>query len=342
MPAAGFCRYAAPMLFLIVSACMWSKDAQALVPDKDAAVQVEGDDRVIRHGTRFDEAIKAVRDAAKSGDWRKPAWKDPAIALMLEGLIDQTRQATGEKELKVPVDFADVKPLEGNQVQRITGALIVAAGDFSGASASKSIILVDGNAKIPFADHCVIIARGAVYVAHGSANTIVAGHYITVSHDGNIRPGDAPSRSLLFSGGVLDIAHAKRTICSAPDLVAISHANGVTFLNSPNVKAGQGREVPNQSIDNAKLLSAPAPLANPLLGKLKVTQVVKGNDAGRGTMAVLDHAGVEIVARPAAPIKDGAGKVLDGLDGWTLSFVADDFALFTNGTQDAAFHIKPQ
>jgi hypothetical protein len=54
-------------------------------------------------------------------------------------------------------------------------------------------------------------------------------------------------------------------------------------------------------------------------------------------MAVLEKDGVEHVVRPGAKVNDAAGKTIPGLEGWTLSFVNDNFALFTTGDEDAAF-----
>jgi hypothetical protein len=216
--------------------------------------------------------------------------------------------------------------------------LIIAQGNANVGFANNSVILVDGNAKVAFATNSVIVARGAVYIAHGSGNVVVAGHYIHVSHDGNRMGREQPKTpSVLLSGGVVDVSFAKGTVCSAPHLVRISHADGVRFINSPKIEAGQERGQNPPRIDKAEMTAAPPAKPNPLDGKLKVAQVQRPNDAGKGGMVVLEKDGVEWIVRPGAAINDAVGKPIAGLEGWTVTFIGDDFALFSNEREDAAF-----
>jgi hypothetical protein len=235
------------------------------------------------------------------------------------------------------------------------------SGDGNVGFADASVFLVDGSIRIAFANDCVIIASGAVEVSHGRRNVIVAGHYIHTSHDGNPRPraigpagpnaaaggpnagaAAAPNPpggegSLLVSGRVIDVSHATGTILSAPGVVRVSHAQDATFINSPDVQTSHQDNC--RGVNVAPLPLAPPLLRNPLEGKLKVSQVVRGDDSRRGAMVVIEHQGVEVAVRPGAPVRDGKGDPLPGLEGWSLSFVGDDVAIFSHGTDLASFYV---
>ena len=86
-------------------------------------------------------------------------------------------------------------------------------------------------------------------------------------------------------------------------------------------------------VDNLPL--APREKPNLIAGRIKITLLIAGD--GPRKAAVLDHGGVELVVRPGADIRDAAGNPLPGLDGWKLSFVGDEFALFSNGRDYAGF-----
>jgi hypothetical protein len=316
-------------------------------PADRPAERPAGADEAKISGTAFDALIGRIREAAVSGDWKREGWKDPAIDTALTKVVDEARKATNDQDLALPVALADVRAgagagagagAAGPGPGRVEKALVVGQGNVAVGFASSSVILADGNARVSFATNCVIVARGAVYIAHGSGNVVVAGHYIHVSHDGNRMGRDAASPpSVLVSGGVVDVSHAKQTVCSAPHLVQVSHADGVRFVNSPKVQTGHERGQNCPRINGVEFGSAPEAKRNPLTGKINVLQVVRGNDAGKGAMVVLEKDGVEWVVRPGAKVLDAAGKPIAGLEGWAVSFIGEDFALFSSDREDAGF-----
>jgi hypothetical protein len=137
--------------------------------------------------------------------------------------------------------------------------------------------------------------------------------------------------SLLLAGNLLDVSHAYRSVVSSPGLVRVSHAHGVAFLDSPQSDIANENNCQRVPAPAGRLALTPPGEPNPLDGKLTVTQVVGGDDPTLA-MAVIAHGGVELVVRLGAAITDGQGKPLPVLEGWTLSFVGDRFALFTRTT----------
>ena len=57
-------------------------------------------------------------------------------------------------------------------------------------------------------------------------------------------------------------------------------------------------------------------------------------------MVVLERDGVEWVVRLGAKVNDSAGKPVAGLEGWTVTFIADEFALFSSDRDDAGFLVS--
>ena len=317
----------------------------------------------VRDDATFDKVLERIRAAEASGVWQKGGWKDPVIEAALTGLVEQMSKATGRNDLAPAVTLADVQPRDLTvNAGPAQNALWVCRGGSVGF-ADHSIILADGSLSVGFANDCVIVARGAVDIAHGNHNVVLAGHYIHVSHDGE--PLHLPNRgpggsSLLVTGGSLDISHATGTVCSAPRFVRMGFAEAVTLVNSPNqevrgrprfarnaANAANAANAPNVAnaanveIKNLKAegltLAPPAVNDNPLGDKLDVTQVVSGDGSLDRRFVVINLDGVELVLRPGKETRDGAGKPIPALAGWKLTFVCDNFALFSNGNEDAGF-----
>lgn len=305
-------------------------------------------------GTRrlsFEQLVERIRRAEATGDWRREGWTDPIIAQGLDLLVTEADRATPNHDVKLPVPLAGLAPAGGGGgVPMVQKALLVGR-DISVSHASGCVLLADGNARVAFAEGCVIVARGAVYIAHGRRNVVVAGQYVHSSFDGDpgrMAGGGEVAGSLLVSGGVVDVSHAFDSVCSAPGLVRIGNAYRVAFLDSPNVKAGTagaaaaarrgGAPAGPDMIENAKLSLAPPAAVNPLDGVVRVTQVIYRDDP-KECSAVVDADGVEVVVRPGAEVKDGRGQVVRGAQGWRLSFIGPDFALFSDGRRDAGFFV---
>ena len=305
----------------------------------------------VREAPGFDAVVERIRTAAASGEWKRPGWQDPALAGGLSDLVERTKRESGRDDLALPVKFAEVAAFDANAAgarpaDHLAPNTLRVGEDVNVTRGARSIILAGGNVEVAFAEGCVIVAGGAVRVAHGKSNVIVAGHYVHVSHDGNHafgrggpgpavgrRAGDGPQGSVLVCGGVVDVSHATGTICSAPTLVQVAHARHVTFLNAPNVQVSHQQDSKQVQVD--KLPLAPTEKPNPIAGKIKITQLMA--EGGPRKAAVLDHGGVEVVVRPGGEIRDGAGNPPPGLEGWKLSFVGDEFALFSNGRDYAGF-----
>jgi hypothetical protein len=157
--------------------------------------------------------------------------------------------------------------------------LLTAPAAHAGGFAERSVFLVDGNASVSFAMDCVIVARGAAYVAHGRRNVIVAGHFIHVSHDGELggrdprvpNAGAGASASLLVSGSALDVSHAHGSVISAPESVEVGHANGCAFINCPKPNLSHHKDTLEATSEKIKVDRPPAP---PLAGRLKLKWLV--------------------------------------------------------------------
>lgn len=323
-------------------------------------------DTAARDAASFDAVVERIRTAAASGEWERPGWDDVVIARGLANLLDRVKRGTGRNDLALPVEFADVAAPEpgaagARAFARCEPGTLWVGNDADLSGGTRSIILAAGNVELGFAEECVIVAGGTVRVAHGRSNVILAGHFVHVSHDGNHafgrrraggrrgpgpppipRPGADPAApedgagprgSLILSGGVIDVSHATGSVCSAPTLVQIAHARDVTFFNAPNVRTAHRQNPKQVMIDNLPL--APREKPNPIADKVKIARIIAG-DGPRGA-AVLDHGGEELPIRPGADLRDAAGTPLPGLEGWKLSFVGEEFALFSDGRDHAAF-----
>jgi hypothetical protein len=280
-----------------------------------------------------------IRRAASTEDWRRDGWNEPAISEVLGDLVEQVSQAAGVEALALPARIGNVRPVAFEPRRGLNSSLWVGKNVRVGF-AQSSVILADGNLNIDFATDCLIVARGAVEIAHGGGNVVVAGHYINVAHDGSQAGVRADAGgSLLVSGGVIDVSHATGTVCSAPQLVRISHANGVRLINSPREKITHAQNCVR--VAGAKLPLAPPAKENPLEGKLRLTQVVH-SDEREQRFVTLMRDGVEMLVRPGREVRGGTGKPVPELAGWTLSFVCEDYALFTKDGEDAGFMVPDQ
>ena len=285
----------------------------------------------------FDDLLERVRLAAGAKDLPHRGWKDPVLQRGLEQLVQQVTQAANRPDLVLPVTPADMQDTTAEPKARelIPGTVWVGRGGSVGF-ATRAIILADGSVDVGFANECVIIARGAVEIAHGAKNVVLAGQFIHVSHDGNNvgGPPDEPAPSLLMSGGTIDVSHAHATLCAAPSLVRISHANGVTFLNSPNLETSRQNNC--ALVNAANITLGPRPAANPLAGELTVLRVTHNDDHSKRS-ATVDVNGTPVDVPLGGVVRDAAGKVVPEFADWPLVFVCEDFALFSNGREDAGF-----
>ena len=344
--------------------------AAALVPAEPAGRERGGvgptDGSPTRAEASFATVIDRVRGATAPGA-KEQDWGEPALWEALAGLVGRVKDASGRADFDLPVEWPDVKKVVVGlppPQEAEAGTLYVCRGGSVGR-ARHTVILADGSLQIQHAEQCVIIARGAVLIIHGTGNVVLAGRHIEVGFDGDPgagmrRPppprGNAPAArlnaprpggSLLVSGGTIFVAHASDTVCSAPQAVRMSHAHSSTFLNSPNVPAARPDNFPVRPGEEPEVMRSleagdlgplvPRQRPNPLEGKVKVTDVVSGGVRG---FAVVEEGGLERVVRPGADLVPGgqaAAAVPAEKGGWKLVAVGDRFAVFSDGADDAAF-----
>lgn len=301
--------------------------------------------RALPADSDFEVLIARVRAAVASKDWQKPGWKDESLEAELGELIAAVKTTAGKEFVKLPVEFKDVSVAGAAVPGGLPGGgrLHVLQGSVSASFANKSIFLVDGSIRISHASDCVVIARGVVEIAHGNRNVILAGQHVNVSHDGSdgmraARPGaigdpEMTAGSIIVTPGSLSIGHAHGTICSAPQLVEISHAAQVAFLASPKVDISHQQGCKEHKDFKSPLsFTPPAPLP---AGVFTVKQVVAPDDRTKQLVSV-ERNGVEYVLRPGNALVDEAGKPIPGWTTWTVGFVTDDLVLFTDGQSDIA------
>ncbi len=283
--------------------------------------------------------LERVRKHAASDDWQKSGFEDLLIEGAIEKLIDQANEAAKQKRVNLPVRFAECQANTEIRGGRGASRLLCAQGSHEFSGADRSIFLIDGNVRISHASDCLIIARGAVNISHGSGNVILAGQFVDISHDGSrLRGGEAAvegGSSLVLSGSILRMSHSQRSICYAQSELSVGSPNCI-FLNS--AKALEGRRASSPQVDGVKLLLQPTAPPNPIRDQLKITQVYGRGDSDAG-LAIIEQGGIEIVLRPGAEIKDNLGMPVAALAGWKLAFVADGYALLSNGKEDAGFVI---
>jgi len=301
---------------------------------------------VVRAGdTSLPDVLERVRIAASANEWMNEEWTVPGIEGWVRHVITTLKEA-GAKDLCEPFKFTDCKqrgalndPRAGMMGQPGVSSLIVAKR-LRVTRLSNTVALVDGDAYVPYADYCVIIARGTVTISHGRGNIVIAGHYIDVSHDGSDRqiammmaqrggpapPRPVPPASVLVSSGTVRVAHATGTAMAAAGRLECSHAMDCLLLNSPNTDISHNQRSVEVKSDKVRLGEAPAP--HPIAADLKLQRAATD-------MAVIWYKGRRYVADIDKPIMDETGARVRDLAGWTLSLVHDDIAVLSNDAERA-------
>ena len=284
--------------------------------------------------TAFETALERVSAIAASNDWKDEDWSDQKLEKSLEAIVSQVKKLTNHELLKLPVSFDSVKrPKNANRI-RLPGPenILFVAPRASLHEAEDSIILAEESIRIGRARNCIIIARGFVEVESGQRNLILAGHYLHVGYDGAFPNG--AGGSVLISGGIIDVAHARDTICCAPEAAEISGHN-IQLINAPS------REVPNNVSRHRSLTDKTGTLPttarkHPLMEKLKFTQIVSNQ---LPQLVVIQTDRGEMVIRVDGKIPN-PGNVPDAeLEGWRLAYIGRDFALFVKGRDYASVHL---
>jgi hypothetical protein len=316
------------------------------------------DDRLVT----FDEVLDEIRRAVESGDWKTAGWKPHITVSYLDYLLKEVKQTTKKENLKLPITFDQVKPAADQQgiAGQASGLYVVKDGQFS--ILRQSIVLADGSVDISMAEGCIIIARGAVTMSTSQKNIVLAGQFAGINYDrstnnvaraalpvaidARVQPGGvapaapaapqpAETVSLLMSAGILDVSTAYGPICCGLERLVVSYADASTvFLNSPQREFNSSNKV--EVLDAPQVPFQRRQVKNPLEGKVNITQIVSGTSG----MVVFQRGGMEYVLRPGSAIFDEGGKVVPGLENWTLGFLGRNYALFANGRQYAGFFVK--
>jgi hypothetical protein len=288
--------------------------------------------------TEFDKLIERIRSAEASRAWQQLGWKDDVIDSTLRKTIAAGKTA-GSDALQLPIEFGDLRPARAkNAVNFATKNLLVATGAVDIAHANKSIFLIDGSIRISHAHDCVVIARGFVDVGHCERCVVIAGHHVNVGFDG-LFGGDMPKLpSLLVSGRSMRIAHAHETICSAPEFIHVSHANNVTFL------ATSHRDISHQEACHFKdkvnpPLSMPAPMDVPP-ALFSVKQVCDAEDNPSRQLVTVQKNGIEYVLRLGSKIVDEKGAPIPSWSDWSVAFISEGVVLFSDGKSDMSAREK--
>lgn len=303
--------------------------------------------------TAFEQVMERVRVVATGQEWRKADFKDAVLETALAKLLTQINSATGRSDIALPVRFGEVQPpadvpAAAQAVPTLfvrPGTLIAVQDGARISSVRKSILLVDGSVRVTIAEESIILARGAVEVSSCRHCLILGGQQIHsnlesagiilavggVARAPQAQPVQLPN--VLLSGGVVTASTLRGAIVCGASVVRANRADGTTFLNSPRI------QIPIEM--NTKHLArvpleVPSARKSALDGRLKITELAKGERAGSRPFVVIDQAGDERVLRPGARIIDRHGEPIGALEGWTLSFVGEQAALFRRGNDFAS------
>jgi hypothetical protein len=278
--------------------------------------------------------LSRIRDHVAKGDWQNDDFSDKTLEAWLDKLIADLAAATGDKELALPVRFADVKPAAAGDRPK-KGLLFTKGGDLN--HVQNSIIFCDGDIKVSFAFNSVIVARGTVYTAHAHECVVISGSFVHVSHcDSGRRAaaaagGVAPRRSIILSRGMADVSHANSCILYAPLGIEVGHADGCSFINRA---APDGRGIPGRAANVRVDMPIPPLEAIKLHAMGKQVDFLGVLDSDKG--AVIRFDGKRYVLEPDAEIVDESGKQVEKLAGWKLAFVNSGVLVLRRGESDTA------
>ena len=302
--------------------------------------------------TTFEVVQNRIFKITESQDWTDQGWTDSALEGAVSKIAERLSDITGTS-VKLPVGFDDVSPTVPLGAGSYKDKLIVGKR-VSCNRVSNSIIIADEVADISYAHNCLILSRGAVRIGHGGSNMVLAGRYIHVSHDnspisarlvsdrlvGDRSDGEKPVAppSVLVSGSLLDVSHARRSICAGGKLVEISHAYNCQFVVSPELTPEfDVSHQRNCTVVSDKTSSLPAlTLTNSegLAKKLPITQIV-GHDNKDSRKVVVKRGGVDT----DVSIDDEFSELPEG---WKLVFVEHGYALLSKESRSLSRNSKAE
>lgn len=296
----------------------------------------------------FDAVLEEIRDAQQTGVWNSPDWKPSVASCYLNYLIAEVRQATERDDLKLPIDFSNLKPAPLNRNLLSEHGRLHVVKDANLRHPCCSLVLADSQVSIDFAENCIIIARGAVHVRSSKNSIILAGHYVEASDCATRQPFSRHewtaamplTTNLIMSGDVLHVSSAERCICCG--------LNGLEFtwrpdtetiaLNSPPFAVKHFFPREDEPVE-IKTIRAPRLPFSPTLKPTRLDRKLQLVDTERRCVVVREL-GVEYRLQSGAPVTDAKGRPFPGLEEWKLSYVGVDYALFTDGRQFAGSRVK--
>jgi hypothetical protein len=299
----------------------------ALLVSPALAVDVERNPKANPNGLHM--VLGRIHAHAKSNEWQAENWSDPVIEKWLENAAVLLSEAAGKEAGKLPVKFADVRPVAAAGGGRfLRGGHLIVGRDVEVNHASKSIIFADGNAEIGFAESCIIVARGVVSIAHCNNSVVVSGTFIEISHDGNI-PRDVAGGSTVLCRGRTDISHCAGTLVLAQEGATVSHARGTTFF---------GLEPKTSSRDPAcKVVKTPPDFLLEPRAEDPLEKKIEALGSVRPKGLVFRFDGKRYAADVGQAIVDESGAPVEALADWRVTFVGHEAAAFSNGEVDVPF-----
>ena len=246
-----------------------------------------------RSDIRLEEILTRARVAAKNGG------RDKQLETLLKRLVRVLGSASGNADLKLPVEFDDVKPATDQRTLR--GNLLV-ADDLSRTSAHDSIIIASGFVDISSAQNCIIIAGLAAEVSFCRNCLVISGAAIDVSHLDD---------SILMSGWHLEVSIGEKSIIASSEPPQTSIFRGSTIINT--------RPARDRLDDGTRVVRVPRLVLsdpnrqNPLEEVVSLTFSSSSRD-GIALFRLADGTG-EYVARRDAPIKHPNGREISALQG---------------------------
>jgi hypothetical protein len=259
----------------------------------------------------------AVRDGFRTGRVNDPAWVISNVATPAYSFARELGDITGQKELRrTPLtgittsDQTISEPMDAE-----TGRILLLAKRVP-TTASRCVIMCDGNLVLNQASDCLIVATGSVFIHRGYRNIIFGGHYVTVERDNLPLPTLVPNgdTSVFCAGSLITLHLSYGSICCSGHFVDFSQSvydvgsqPEVLLLVAPGARP--------------RKWSVPAvPDVQQLLLPDKIEILRKGQlfDLGSGPSLTLRFANRTFQVAPGDKLPAEIEETFPALRGWTL------------------------
>jgi hypothetical protein len=274
-------------------------------------------------------AIDDILAQAKSA--QKEGWDKGMLERQLDALVRILAEESGNKELKLPVTFAELGKAQGAGVGIPGRGTLIKEKRSKIPHVDKSIVLCDSIADVSFARNSIIIAPVGVCTSHCENCLIITGRLAVANNATN---------SVLLCNSRVETSFARGSILAGPEEVTVSHAESTVFVNSkpPMPRfAGEDPRMTNKAVEvNGIKFGEKAP-QDPLDGKLILTLATQ-QDQALALFKLPDGSG-EYVARYEQEIKTPQGQPIESLQGWKLIYAGNRLAVFANGDEIACVRL---